>query len=251
LHEVKHPVNTSKTSVKSKLVFLAIFSVAMGFLEAMVVVYLRQIYYPEGFAFPLNAMTMQAFSFESLREISTIIMLVSIGIVAGGNPLERIACVLYCFGIWDIFYYVWLKALLNWPPSFMTWDILFLIPTVWAGPVLAPVICSLTMVIIALGVWRIQRKGQDVKLYFPEWALSSLGALLIFLSFVWEYGKIIIEGGFLPQFLSLGTDPDFQKVIASHMPGSFNWGLFIPGEGCVLIFVILLWKSMTSLKSRQ
>jgi hypothetical protein len=249
LHKVKPFMNTSEASVKSRLVYLAIFSVAMGFLEAMVVVYLRQIYYPEGFAFPLNTLNMRAFSFESLREISTIVMLVSIGIVAGRNRFERISCVLYCFGIWDIFYYVWLKALLNWPPSLMTWDILFLIPTIWAGPVLAPVICSLTMVIIALGIWRIQHKGQDVKLYFPEWTLLSLGALLIFFSFVWEYGRIIVEGGFLPKFLSLGTDAYFQKIIAAHMPGSFMWGLFIPGEVCVLLFVILLWKGITGLKT--
>ena len=242
-------MNTSESPIRNKLIFLATFSVAMGFLEAMVVVYLRRLYYPEGFSFPLKMMAVQAFSFEALREISTIIMLVSVGIVAGRNRFERVACVLYCFGIWDICYYVWLKALLNWPPSLFTWDILFLIPVVWAGPVLSPVICSFTMVTIALSVWMSQRKGQVVGLSSPEWVLLSLGAVIILLSFVWEYGKIIVQGGFLPRLLSLETDPYFQKVIAAHVPGAFNWNFFLLGEGCVLVFAVLLWKRMVCRKS--
>ncbi len=242
-------MDSFESQLRSKVISLAIFSVAMGFLEAMVVVYLRQIYYPEGFSFPLKAMSARAVSFESLREISTITMLVSVGMIAGRNRLERMACILYCFGIWDIFYYAWLKVLLNWPPTLFTWDILFLIPVVWAGPVLAPVICSLSMVMIALSIWMSQRKGQIVKLHPLEWVLLSLGSLLIFLSFVWEYGRLVVQGGFLPRFLSLGSDPLFQKVNASHTPGAFNWTFFLLGEGCVLVSVVLLWKRMIRLKS--
>ena len=35
---------------------LLLYAVAMGYLEAAVVVYLRAIYYPEGFSFPLKPM---------------------------------------------------------------------------------------------------------------------------------------------------------------------------------------------------
>src|SRR3990170_1940624 len=115
----------------NKLICLTIFSVAMGFLEAVGVVYLRQLYYPEGFSFPLKPIALEGLSLEYLREISTIVMLVTVGGVAGRNSYERFAFVLYSFGFWDIFYYVWLKVLLNWPPSLLTLDILFLLPVVW------------------------------------------------------------------------------------------------------------------------
>ncbi len=238
-----------ESRIRSKLISLAAFSIAMGFLEAMVVVYLRQIYYPAGFSFPLRAMSAQAVSFESLREISTLIMLVSVGMIADGKRPERTACVLYCFGIWDIFYYVWLKVLLGWPPSLFTWDILFLIPVIWSGPVLAPIICSLSMVVISLSIWRLQGKGHLVAFPTLQWVLLSIGAVLIFLSFVWDYGKIVVQGGFLARFLSLGSDPLFQKVIAAHVPGAFNWNLFLAGEGCVLISIFLLWNRMPSSKA--
>jgi membrane protein implicated in regulation of membrane protease activity len=53
------------------------------------------------------------------------------------------------FAIWDIFYYIFLWLLIGWPESFFTWDILFLLPVTWVGPVLAPVINSLTMIVLA------------------------------------------------------------------------------------------------------
>jgi hypothetical protein len=35
------------------IIWLAVFSMAMGYLESAVVVYLRKLYYPDGFKFPL------------------------------------------------------------------------------------------------------------------------------------------------------------------------------------------------------
>ncbi len=85
----------------------------MGFLEAAVVVYLRELYYPEGFAFPLKQLAPNVLLIEYLREISTIIMLFSIGYIAGRKFYDRLSFFLLSFGIWDIFYYVWLKLLLK------------------------------------------------------------------------------------------------------------------------------------------
>ena len=42
-----------KESLK-KIGIVAIFAIAMGFLEAVIVIYLRKIYYPLGFNFPLK-----------------------------------------------------------------------------------------------------------------------------------------------------------------------------------------------------
>jgi hypothetical protein len=228
--------------MRRRIISLATFSIAMGFLEAVVVVYLRQLYYPEGFAFPLRPVVLGGFFVESLREISTIIMLVSVGMAAGRIFPERFAYMLYCFGIWDIFYYVWLKVLLDWPGSFFTWDILFLIPVVWAGPVLAPVICAFTMVAIGVCILYLHYKGRPTEVALPEWALLSLGGLGIFSSFIWEYTKIMIQGGFISRFLSLGRDPQFQSAIAQHIPDSFNWYLFTSGECMVLFFLVMYYR---------
>ena len=37
-----------------KMLWVSVFGITIGYFEAAVVVYLRAIYYPEGFAFPLK-----------------------------------------------------------------------------------------------------------------------------------------------------------------------------------------------------
>ena len=111
-----------------KFISLTFFGIAMGFVEAAVVVYLREIIYPEGFCFPLKEIPSNLLFVETAREVATIIMLIAIALLAGRTLDEKISYFLYSFGIWDIFYYIWLKVTLNWPPSLLTKDILFLIP---------------------------------------------------------------------------------------------------------------------------
>ncbi|MEW6067905.1 MAG: hypothetical protein AB1610_06410 [Nitrospirota bacterium] len=235
--------------LKRRLSFLVIFSVAMGFLEAVVVVYLRQLYYPDGFAFPLKIIALEGLSIEYLREISTIVMLLSVSVVAGRNLYERLAYFLFCFGVWDIFYYIWLKVLLNWPPSLLTWDILFLIPVAWSGPVLAPIICSVTIIMLAGSIMFFQRKGYAVKISLLEWALLGSSAVIIFSTFIFDYLKIIIKGGFLPKIFTLGTDPHFQKIVSSYIPTSYNWYLFILGEGLLVFSLIIFCRRMRLAKN--
>ncbi len=55
-----------------KLIWVAIFSISMGFVESAVVVYLRRIYYPEGFLFPLKPLIDNLIEVEVLREAATI-----------------------------------------------------------------------------------------------------------------------------------------------------------------------------------
>ena len=136
--------------MKRLFLWLTLFSIAMGFFESAVVVYLRAIYYPNGFNFPLINMNPAIAITELGREAATIVMLAGIGIVAGKNNTQRFAWFLYCFAIWDIFYYVFLKVLLNWPESLFTWDILFLIPLPWVGPVICPCIISLSMILLSV-----------------------------------------------------------------------------------------------------
>ena len=134
----------------NRLTWVIIFSIAMAFLESAVVVYIREIYYPEGFNFPLKLIDNHIAITELLRELATVIMLIAIAVLAGKNSYERFAYFILSFAIWDIFYYVFLKMILNWPLSFLEWDVLFLLPYTWVGPVIAPIINSILMIILAL-----------------------------------------------------------------------------------------------------
>lgn len=131
------------------------FAVAMGYMEAAVVVYLRELYYPTGFHIlsqeSLEAIPRQMLLIETGRELATIVMLVSVSVLlARRDWVKRFAYFLLAFSIWDITYYVWLFVLIRWPESLFTNDVLFLIPRPWLGPVIAPIIVSLTFVVIAL-----------------------------------------------------------------------------------------------------
>src|SRR5688572_22491045 len=135
-----------------RLLFMTFFGIAMGFLEAAVVVYLRLLYYPDGFDFPLIQLPWSVAVVELAREGATLVMLASVAILAGRTNWERFAWFAYLFGVWDIIYYVGLKMMLNWPDSLFTWDILFLLPLIWVGPVLAPLLISAALVTAALVV---------------------------------------------------------------------------------------------------
>lgn len=225
---------------------LGIFANAMGALEAIVVVYLRQVFYPEGFDFPLTFISSQMLAVEWIREVATIVMLVCIGLIVGRNSLQRFACFLYCFAIWDIFYYIWLKLLIDWPPSFLTWDILFLIPVPWIGPVLAPVIASLTMILMAGMIINARHQNETFRIRSLEWRLIFLGALIILGTFIWDYAQIIIRDGFLSRFWSLADDQQFLNVIFNYYPTHYNWTAFILGEISILGSLALMYRRTKS-----
>jgi hypothetical protein len=227
-----------------RVIFLSFFGIAMGFLEASVVIYLRELYYPEGFAFPVKPVIVGKLSVEYLREISTIVMLFSISMLTGRNLAGRFATFLYSFGVWDIFYYVWLKVLLDWPSTLLTWDILFLIPVVWVGPVLAPIICSLTMISIAACITYFSRKGYKARVLLYERGLFVAGALLIFTTFVWDYSRILIQGRPISGLLTLRTSPALEEIIAHYVPATYNWPLFVLGEVLIVAPIISIHRRM-------
>ena len=143
------------TSNPNLLALLSAFAIAMGYLEAVVVIYIRKILDIVPAADHLTTQTLaQApdwlVSTEQTREAATIIMLVTLASLVGRTAAQKLGVFLFAFGIWDIFYYISLKALINWPPSLATQDCLFLIPQPWYAPVWLPVLISLGM--IALGI---------------------------------------------------------------------------------------------------
>ncbi len=215
-------MSITNRDVRNPLLWVAIFAVAMAYIESAVVVYLRQIFYPRGFDFPLAPLNGQnnMILIELGREAATIVMLTSIGMLAGRSRIEKFAYLLYAFGIWDLFYYVWLKIFIGWPPSLLTWDILFLLPLPWVGPVLAPVLVSLAMIAAAFWIIRRERRGSDN--HFPIWAwLCEIAAgLIIILAFIW----------------------DFEHITAGGYPHAFRWDIFALGwaGGCALFLYLMV-----------
>jgi hypothetical protein len=217
-------------SYRSRFVWLAVFAVAMGFLEGIVVIYLRELYYPQGFDFPLKMMPPELVSIEWIRETATLIMLAAAGIIAGRNNLQRLMYFLFVFGVWDIFYYVALKLLIGWPVSLLTWDLLFLIPVSWLSPVLAPVICSVTMIVMAVLIIGKQEKGFTVDSRPADWVMISAGAAIILFTFMVDYMKLTIDSGVLASENSPDAREQLLNMITNYVPGTYNWFLFITGE---------------------
>ena len=167
-----------------QLIWVAIFSISTGFVEAAVVVYLRRIYYPEGFSFPLKPLIDNLIEVEVLREAATIFMLLSVAALAGKKIWERFAYFLFCFGAWDIFYYIWLKVLLDWPSTIFDWDILFLMPMPWIGPVIAPVTISMLMIFFGIFIIYSFYKGYYFKPILISRILVLVGTGFIIFSFM-------------------------------------------------------------------
>jgi len=138
----------------TKLLFLAIFGIAMAHLEGVVVVYLRKalgILDSESNKESLEKFPGYYLKIEMTREAATIIMLVVIAYLTGGRWVERGVFFLWTFAFWDLFYYLSLYILIKWPPSLKTIDVLFLIPKPWIAPVWFPVgVSSLTILIISI-----------------------------------------------------------------------------------------------------
>lgn len=220
-----------------KYLWLLAFGVAMGLMEAIIVVYLRALFYPDGFQFPLQDMPLLLFNCEWLREICTIIMLTAIAFLSGRTKLDRFSFFIFSFAVWDIFYYAGLKWLLSWPDSLLEWDILFLIPVPWLGPVLAPLLCSAGMIALSLLISWLQEKKGLQSLRWNEWAFILTGSFIIFLSFIWDFSKLIIQNGFLTKLSTLTTNAEFKAIVSQFTPERYLWSLLVAGVLFILVGV--------------
>jgi len=215
-----------KTTLKRFLI-IVIFSIAFAYIEAAVVVYLREIFHPDGFTFPLtnfgiSPLWKQLLLTEIGREAATLVLILTGAWLFGRNLRQRFAYFLTIFAVWDIFYYVWLKILIDWPSSIMDWDILFLIPITWAGPLLAPVLISLTLLLFAVIILYRDSCASGIKVTLMDWLGFSLAGLVVVICFC-------IAGPHI-------TEPDFQ----SH----FYWPVFAAGLlSAAALFLKCLLKS--------
>lgn len=205
------------------LAWVAVFSVAFAFVEASVVIYLRALYYPGGFAFPLKLIPSDYLRVEIAREAATIIMLGAVGFIAGSKPWEKFGFFLFAFGVWDIGFYAWLLATIGWPASLFDWDILFLIPLPWIGPVIAPVTISLLMAVCGIVAVLRSAGGGHFRPGALSWVLGGVGTALILYSFMADTDAAV--GGALPAPFRYGP---FAAGVCAYIAG-FVLACRVPG----------------------
>jgi hypothetical protein len=176
-----------------------------------VVVYLRALYYPNGFAFPVVIAETRMAVTELFRELATLIIIWAAASLAYERLQSRAAAFFMIFGIWDIFYYIFLKILLDWPESLSTWDLLFLLPLPWAGPVWAPVLVSIG--IIYAGAVVLLHNAEGKPLYFGKRFViaETVSAAIIILSFLIPGYSVVTE------------------TIPVHFPWYLFWAGFVMG----------------------
>jgi hypothetical protein len=210
------------TGLARTLAALVLFGVSFGFGEAAVVIYLRPLYQPlhgrgEAELFPLVTLEQleaqpkyqRLLVIELVREAATLVMLAAVGLAVARNGREWFAAFVIAFGVWDIFFYVFLKLLLDWPDSLLTWDLLFLLPLPWVGPVLAPVLVALAMIGSGVTVLRREAVGRPVRMGWGHWAILLGGGMVAVTAFCWDY----------------------RNTLAGGEPNPFNWPLFTLGLG--------------------
>jgi len=173
-----------KTTI-AKFCVVVVFGIAFANIEASVVVYLREIFHPDGFHFPLDMLgekqhLKRLILNEIGREAATMVLILTACWLAGRNRQQRFAYFLTIFAVWDIFYYVWLKILIGWPAAIMDWDVLFLIPVIWASPVLYPVLISGVFLVWAAIILHRDRRGRPVRPTVFDWlAFGASGAIIV------------------------------------------------------------------------
>ena len=223
-----------------QFVWMAVLFIAMAFLESAVVVYLRALYYPSGFDFPLVVMDRALWTTEIGREMATLILLFAPGALLTRRALERFAWFCFGFGVWDIFYYVWLKALLDWPTSLVTADLLFLVPIPWIGPVWCPIVVSFGLIAWAVIVLRARAQHPCCHLPRVGGGLLGAGAMVMVLSFLIEPWHAVREH--IGADLRLLDGEHVLEAMRFFQPTGFPLGLFL--AGAAISTIGLLWTAV-------
>ena len=227
--------------MRNKILILVIFSIAMGYMESAVVVYLREILYPEGFDFPLKPITSNISLTEIIREAATMIMLITIAILTGRTKTERFGFFIFCFAVWDITYYIVLYLLIGWPESLLTWDILFLIPVTWVGPVLGPVLNSLSMILLAFMITYYTTKNNLVLINRVEWVLLITGSIIIIVSYTENYVGYMLQTFSFGELFIPSKSEELMEFASLYIPQSFAWWAFWTGQSSILAGIFLFY----------
>lgn len=209
-----------------KLQWIALFALTMAYFESAVVVYLRQLGNIDDLMVSQPLLDPHIGAIEIGREAASLIMLLAVGWIAGQKFQSRLGFTLVAFGTWDIFYYVFLKVFIDWPATLLDPDILFLIPLPWWGPVLAPVLISVLMILA--GASAVIKAGKGIPFHASptEWTLLSTGVVIMLYAFMADALKAL---------------PADVMTLGLLRPTQFNWLVFGIGFGLAAIFV---WRTV-------
>jgi hypothetical protein len=206
---------------------VAIYAIAMAYAESAAVLYLRTILGgvdPLGPRHPPFNPVPDFAWIEIGREAATLVMLAAVGYLAGSGLAGRVGAFGVAFGLWDIFYYVFLWVFAGWPTSPMAADVLFLLPLPWWGPVLSPVLVA-TIIVIAGAAAMARELGDGLPRPSRAEAVAVLvGTGLCLLAFMANALLALPDGGIEAAYYARG--------------GPFPWpmyalGVLVGGAGLV------------------
>jgi len=216
--------NSEGSHFLRRALIVGFYAVAMAYLEAAVVVYLqRALKIEPSTPFPLRdqASLGGLGGIELGREIATLVMLVTVGWLAGRNGLDRLAWISAAFGIWDLGYYVFLWVFIGWPTNLGTFDLLFLLPVPWVAPVWAPMSVSIALVLFGLiGAWRFRRR-QALSVKLRHFVALVGGGLVVISSFTY----------------------DAERILDGGIPTSFAWPVFVAGMVLAVSGVVPMFRN--------
>lgn len=199
---------------RKKILPVFFYAVAMAYVEAAVVVYIRRIYGISNLLLDMPSFDPVLAPVEVGRELATLIMLLAVGWAVGKSPQSRISFAFIIFGVWDIFYYIWLRLFIGWPISLFSPDILFLIPLPWWGPVIAPVLIACLMIVGGVIAVIAEDRGRRIKFSITEGAALISGILIMLYSFMEDALSIL---------------PADAETLSQIRPSGFNWLIYIIG----------------------
>jgi hypothetical protein len=201
---------TNQLSERTRWVSVMAFAIAMAWVEAASVLYIRALVgriepYQQD-PLPISGALGNV---ELWREAATLIMITTMALLAGSTWRRRAGYAAIAFGAWDIFYYVFLRLISGWPRTLLDWDILFLLPLPWWGPVLAPV--SIALVMILWGTLATQSHDRATEARWT-WALASVGIAMALATFMIDAWRAL---------------PGGRDAVMAVLPTTFNWSLFL------------------------
>jgi hypothetical protein len=190
---------------------VVVFAIGMAFVESATVYDLR-VMVDRIDPYQANPLPMRdgVGNVELVREAATLVMLFAVGAIAGRTWQTRLGYTAIAFGVWDIFYYVFLKVICGWPKSIFDWDILFLLPLPWWGPVVAPVCIALLMIGGGTLVTHSGDGNLRTSISWTSWCVTSVGVALALYVFMADSLRAATHG----------------LDAASVLPTTFNWAAF-------------------------
>ena len=203
---------TTDLSERARWTVVVAFAIAMAWVEAATVFYLRtlvdRIEPYQSNPLPLLPMNGALGSVELWREAATLVMIATLGTVAGRTWRRRAGYAAIAFGAWDICYYVFLRLISGWPRTLLDWDVLFLLPLPWWAPVLAPVCIAVVLILWGTLVTQLDARARGAR--WP-WALGSAGVVLALSVFTIDAWRALPAG---------------RDAVLNVLPTRFNWPLF-------------------------